>query len=48
MLKLMVTIQYKAPEETGKYTMKIDMVDERITWFEDAGSKPFLLDMIVE
>ena len=43
-----VTIQYKAPEEPGKYTMKIDMVDERITWFEDAGSNPILLDMIVE
>jgi hypothetical protein len=31
-----------APEQPGEYELKLDMVDEHVTWFEDQGSPPLL------
>jgi protein tyrosine phosphatase (PTP) superfamily phosphohydrolase (DUF442 family) len=31
-----------APKEAGAYTIKLDLVDEHVTWFEDQGSKPLI------
>jgi SAM-dependent methyltransferase len=31
------------PDEAAPYVVKLDMVDEKICWFEDVGSKPLFL-----
>jgi hypothetical protein len=33
----------RAPSEPGRYWLKLDMVDEHVTWFEDQGSTPLVL-----
>ncbi|HEX5068714.1 MAG TPA: class I SAM-dependent methyltransferase [Vicinamibacterales bacterium] len=40
-----VALDLLLPEETTPYVLKIDMVDEGICWFEDAGSTPIYLPM---
>jgi len=35
-----VTALLCAPQTPGKYRLKLDLVDEGITWFEDCGSVP--------
>jgi 2-polyprenyl-3-methyl-5-hydroxy-6-metoxy-1,4-benzoquinol methylase/glycosyltransferase involved in cell wall biosynthesis len=29
------------PQQTGAYSLKVDLVDEHVCWFEDVGSPPF-------
>ena len=36
-----------APLELGKYTLKIDLVDQRVCWFEERGSEPLLISFEV-
>lgn len=36
-----------APREPGRYEIKVDLVDEYVTWFEDQGSEPVVLDLEV-
>jgi hypothetical protein len=36
-----------APETPGEYELKLDMVDEHVTWFEDQGSRPFSQKLVV-
>jgi protein tyrosine/serine phosphatase len=36
-----------APASPGSYEIKLDMVDEHVTWFEDQGSKPLVLSLEV-
>ena len=36
-----------APEQTGKYTLEVDMVCEGVTWFADQGAEPLKLPMEV-
>jgi len=36
-----------APAEPGEYELKLDMVDEHVTWFEDQGSEPLVRKLIV-
>jgi ubiquinone/menaquinone biosynthesis C-methylase UbiE len=43
-----ISASLKSPATRGKYTVKVDMVCERVTWFEHVGSTPLLLDLIVE
>jgi hypothetical protein len=33
-------IRLVAPSKPGKYTVKIDLVDQHICWFEERGSQP--------
>jgi len=40
-----VPIELVLPEDTTAYVLKIDLVDEGICWFEDAGSTPIYLPM---
>ncbi|MBC8448770.1 MAG: N-acetylmuramoyl-L-alanine amidase [Chloroflexi bacterium] len=40
--------QVAAPGEAGKLTLKWDLVEEGVTWFEDRGSKPLSLAVTVE
>ena len=42
-----VTIDHSAPREPGRYQIKIDLVDQHICWFEERGSKPLTLELIV-
>src|SRR6266446_3036793 len=36
-----------APHRSGVYTLKIDLVDEQVCWFEDAGSEPMTMRLEV-
>jgi hypothetical protein len=38
----------KAPEGTKVYQLKVDMVDELVTWFEERGSKPLTIQLQAE
>lgn len=42
-----ITIQYVAPSSPGKYTVKIDLVDQQVCWFEHRGSLPFVFSFVV-
>jgi SAM-dependent methyltransferase/glycosyltransferase involved in cell wall biosynthesis len=35
-------IQHTAPLRPGKYTLKFDLVDQQVCWFEDVGSEPLI------
>jgi 2-polyprenyl-3-methyl-5-hydroxy-6-metoxy-1,4-benzoquinol methylase len=39
----MVVIERAAPAKPGSYSMKIDLVDQHICWFEERGSQPLVL-----
>jgi SAM-dependent methyltransferase len=36
-------IEHAAPRRPGKYTLKFDLVDQHVCWFEDAGSEAFTI-----
>ncbi len=36
-------IDYVAPQLPGSYTLKVDLVDQHVCWFEQHGSEPFVL-----
>jgi hypothetical protein len=42
-----LTLNLVAPTKRGEHLLKLDMVDELITWFEDKGLKPVLLKLKV-
>ena len=33
-------VEQRAPQRRGRYTLKLDLVDQHICWFEAAGSQP--------
>lgn len=37
-----VNLECPAPSEPGRYTAKVDLVDQHICWFEQAGSQPLV------
>jgi glycosyltransferase involved in cell wall biosynthesis/SAM-dependent methyltransferase len=41
-------IQLAAPTKPGRYTLKLDLVDQHVCWFEDQGSQPLLLSFEVK
>jgi len=41
-------IQFVAPDKPGKYTVKIDLVDQHVCWFEERGSQPLVFSFEVE
>lgn len=43
-----VPLSFKAPINKGRYILKLDMVSEHVTWFEQQGSKPVFLPLIVK
>ncbi len=43
-----LVIQFAAPAEPGAYTVKIDLVDQHICWFEERGSQPLVFSFEVE
>src|SRR5947209_5911761 len=40
-------IEYTAPRRPGAYTLKIDLVDQHVCWFEQQGSEPLLISFNV-
>jgi 2-polyprenyl-3-methyl-5-hydroxy-6-metoxy-1,4-benzoquinol methylase len=42
-----VTIEHGCPAASGRYTLKIDLVDQHICWFEERGSTALYLPMAV-
>lgn len=42
-----VTIHRVCPIAAGEYTLKIDLVDQHVCWFEQRGSEPLLLPLRV-
>jgi SAM-dependent methyltransferase len=42
-----ILIERACPAEPGNYTVKIDLVDQHVCWFEERGSKPLSLAMEV-
>jgi 2-polyprenyl-3-methyl-5-hydroxy-6-metoxy-1,4-benzoquinol methylase/glycosyltransferase involved in cell wall biosynthesis len=43
-----IKIECRAPQRTGSYTLKIDLVDQQVCWFEERGSLPLLIEFTVE
>jgi hypothetical protein len=43
----LVTIERACPAAPGRYTLKIDLVDQHICWFEERGSTPLYLPLVV-
>lgn len=41
--KALLRVICRAPEVPGNYTLKVDLVNQNICWFEQQGSKPLLL-----
>jgi glycosyltransferase involved in cell wall biosynthesis/SAM-dependent methyltransferase len=41
-------VQLIAPAEPGTYTVKIDLVDQHVCWFEERGSQPLVFSFEVE
>jgi SAM-dependent methyltransferase len=42
-----VTIEHVCPAAPGRYTLKIDLVDQHICWFEERGATALYLPMVV-
>jgi 2-polyprenyl-3-methyl-5-hydroxy-6-metoxy-1,4-benzoquinol methylase/glycosyltransferase involved in cell wall biosynthesis len=38
-----IRIDYSVPRLPGFYTLKVDLVDQHVCWFEQHGSEPFVL-----
>jgi len=38
-----IKIELASPRLPGSYTLKVDLVDQHVCWFEQQGSKPFVL-----
>lgn len=46
--KVTMQVSLKTPRKTGRYQLKVDLVDQDISWFEQHGSKPLVLAFTVE
>jgi len=42
-----VKIEYKAPQRSGPYRLKLDLVDQEVCWFEERGSEPLSIEFEV-
>jgi 2-polyprenyl-3-methyl-5-hydroxy-6-metoxy-1,4-benzoquinol methylase len=42
-----VTLERSAPVAPGRYTLKVDLVDQHICWFEERGSTALYLPLVV-
>jgi SAM-dependent methyltransferase len=41
--KVALKLNWRAPEKIGSYTLKIDLVNQDICWFEEHGSEPLFV-----
>jgi len=42
-----IKIEYKAPQRSGSYRLKLDLVDQQVCWFEERGSEPLWIQFEV-
>jgi len=42
-----IKIEYKAPQRSGFYRLKFDLVDQQVCWFEERGSEPLVISFHV-
>ena len=42
-----VTVERASPAKPGRYTLKIDLVDQHVCWFEERGSTALYLPLVV-
>lgn len=42
-----LALNYILPRAPGRYSLKIDLIDQQICWFEQRGSRPLTLPLIV-
>jgi 2-polyprenyl-3-methyl-5-hydroxy-6-metoxy-1,4-benzoquinol methylase/glycosyltransferase involved in cell wall biosynthesis len=42
-----IKIEYKAPQRSGVYRLKLDLVDQQVAWFEQRGSEPLIIQFEV-
>jgi hypothetical protein len=42
-----LTLNHAAPIAPGRYTLKIDLIDQHICWFEERGSRPLIVPFFV-
>jgi SAM-dependent methyltransferase len=42
-----IVIEHASPGAPGSYTIKIDLVDQQVCWFEERGTKPLVLPLQV-
>ncbi len=47
-LTVAFNVQLVAPDKPGFYTVKIDLVDQLVCWFEDVGSQPLVFSFEVK
>ena len=40
-------MEIEAPLLSGDYSLKVDLVNQHVCWFEDVGSQPLLLNFKV-
>jgi hypothetical protein len=45
--KARVSMKFKAPHEPGNYILMLDMVNEGVCWFQERGSEPVSVELIV-
>lgn len=46
--RVKLRIDYTVPHRSGHYTLKLDLVDQHICWFEAVGSEPLLVEFDVQ
>lgn len=46
--KVKLKIAYLVPQRPGRYSLKVDLVDQHICWFEAVGSVPLVLEFEVQ
>lgn len=46
--KVNVALSIKAPDKAGAYILEVDLVQEGVRWFKDAGSEPLFLPIRVQ
>jgi hypothetical protein len=44
---LRLKIEHASPRRPGSYTLKLDLVDQHICWFEDVGSQSLTIKLCV-
>jgi hypothetical protein len=37
-----IKIEYAAPRRPGAYSLKLDLVNQHVCWFESHGTEPFV------
>jgi hypothetical protein len=42
-----VTIEHACPAAPGRDLLKIDLIDQHVCWFEERGSHPLTLALVV-